>query len=114
MCALHSGLVHDKRVHGGISLGSVVQNPHSSKTDELKQLLVDKNMDIDMMKIGSSLGPAATCSDFKHYEAVTAHVSAKEGGHLPMSVAVPEGRVHGGSLMAMLSGSPMPQNWIES
>jgi len=136
MCALHSGLVHDKRVHGGISLGSVVQNPHSSKTDELKQLLVDKNMDIDMMKIGNSLGPGATCSDFKHCEAVTAHVSAKECGHLPMSVAVPEGRVHGGSLMAMLTGSssrgtssgrslvsdpsepvkgyPVPQNWMES
>nr|KYP58663.1 putative WRKY transcription factor 19 [Cajanus cajan] len=135
LCALHSGLVHDKRVHGGFSLGSVVQDPHSSKPDELKQVLVDKNMDIDMMKMGSSLGNAATCSDFKQYEAAaTGHVSSREGGHLPMSVAVPEGRVHGGSLMAMLTGGssrgscsgrdlvsepcesikgyPVPQSWI--
>ena len=97
--------MHDKRVHGGISLGSVVQDPHSSKADELKQVLIDKNMDVNMMKIGSSLGAAATCSDFEQLEAATAHVSVKEGGHLPMSVVVPEGRVHGGSLMAMLTGS---------
>lgn len=91
--------MQDRRVHGGVSLGSIVQDPHSSKTDEVKQVLVDKNMDIDMMKIGPP------CSNFKQYEAATVHVSAKEGGHMPMSVAVPEGRVHGGSLMAMLTGS---------
>ncbi|XP_027342777.1 uncharacterized protein LOC113855359 isoform X2 [Abrus precatorius] len=102
LCSLHSGLVHDKRVHGGVSLGSVIQDPHSSKTDELKLVLESKNMDVDIMKIGSAA--LRTCSDFKLYEVASAHVSAKEGGHLPMSVAVPEGRVHGGSLMAMLTG----------
>lgn len=139
LCALHSGLVHDKRVHGGVSLGSVVQDPRSSKSDELKQVLVDNDMDMAMMKIGSSLGPAAaprTRSDLKQDEVASARVSAEEGGHLPMPpVAVPEGRVHGGSLMAMLtessgrgsssgkglvSGGPsepvkgyfMPQSWI--
>ncbi|KAK7318159.1 hypothetical protein RJT34_02858 [Clitoria ternatea] len=132
LCALHSGLVHDKRVHGGVSLGSVVEDPRSSKTDELKQRLIDKNMDMDLMKIGTA-APGA-CSDFKPYEVATVHVSAKEGVHLPISAAVPEGRVHGGSLMAMLTGSsargssggrglvsdpsepiigyPMPQSWI--
>lgn len=92
LCALHSGLVHDKRVHGGVSLGSVVQNPHSSKPDALKQVLVDKYVDMDMMKMGISGG-------------IAAHISAEEGDNLPTSVAVPEGRVHGGSLMAMLAGS---------
>ncbi|XP_061337813.1 uncharacterized protein LOC133284764 [Gastrolobium bilobum] len=107
LCALHSGLVHDKRVHGGFSLGSVVQDTHSSKPDELKQVPVDKDMDMDMMKMSSSLSTAAprACSDLKQYEVASAHVSAEEDDHFPISVAVPEGRVHGGSLMAMLTGS---------
>ncbi|KAE9597790.1 hypothetical protein Lal_00041483 [Lupinus albus] len=122
LCALHSGLVHDKRVHGGISLGSVVQNSHATRPGGLKQVLVNNYMDMDVMKMASSIG-------------VAAHVSAEEGIRSPMSVAVPEGRVHGGSLMAMLAESSsghgtssvrgpvsdpsepiksciMPQNWI--
>lgn len=123
LCALHSGLVHDKRVHGGVSLGSVVQDPRSSKPDELK------HMEVAMLKIGCSLGtaPPSACSGFNQYEVA----SAEESGHMPMSVAVPEGRVHGGSLMSMLTGSSsgvrglaitdpsepikgyvLPQNWI--
>ena len=108
LCALHSGQVHDKRVHGGVSLGSVVQDPRSTRPDELKQVLLGKDMDMGMMRMGStSLSTAAlrTGSDFKQYELASTHVSAEEGSHLPMSVAVPEGRVHGGSLMAMLAGS---------
>jgi hypothetical protein len=107
--------------------------------DHLKQVLFNKEMEVAMMKIGSSLGTATatgTCSDLNQLEVATARTSAEEGGHFPMSVAVPEGRVHGGSLMAMLSagsssatssgkglasGDPsipikgyntMPQSWI--
>jgi hypothetical protein len=107
--------------------------------DHLKQVLFNKEMEVAMMKIGSSLGTATatgTCSDLNQLEVSTARTSAEEGGHFPMSVAVPEGRVHGGSLMAMLSagsssgtssgkglasGDPsipikgyntMPQSWI--
>ena len=106
LCALHSGQVHDKRVHGGVSLGSTVQDPHSSNPDELKRVLLAKDMDMGMMKVTSSLGNAApgTYSDIKQYEAASSNVSAEEGGHMP-SLTIPEGRVHGGSLMAMLSGS---------
>ncbi|XP_045819962.1 hornerin [Trifolium pratense] len=105
LCALHSGLVHDKRVHGGLSLGSG-QDPRSSMPDHLKQVLFNKEMEVAMIKIGSSLGTAAaprTCSDLNQLEVASTRTSAEEGGHYPMSVAVPEGRVHGGSLMAMLS-----------
>jgi hypothetical protein len=107
--------------------------------DHLKQVLFNKEMEVAMMKIGSSLGTATatgTCSDLNQLEVATARTSAEEGGHFPMSVAVPEGRVHGGSLMAILSagsssgtssgkglasGDPsipikgyntMPQSWI--
>lgn len=90
LCALHNGLVQDKRVHGGVSLGSV-QDPHVSKPDELKQVVTVRDMDMNLKKVETA--------------AVSARVSAGEGSHLPMSVAVPEGRVHGGSLLAMLAGS---------
>ncbi|KAF7828203.1 putative WRKY transcription factor 19 [Senna tora] len=88
LCALHSGLVQDKRVHGGVSLGSV-QDPHVSKPDELKQAVISKEMEMDV----------------KLDEVANVNVSTGEGGHSPMSVAAPEGRVHGGSLLAMLAGN---------
>lgn len=98
LCALHSGLVHDRRVHGGLSLGSL-PDPRSSKPDQLRQSLFDRDMEVAMMKIGS--GTAA--APLNQLELASARASADEGGHFPMSVAVPEGRVHGGSLMAMLT-----------
>ncbi|CAK8579263.1 unnamed protein product [Lathyrus sativus] len=104
LCALHSGLVHDRRVHGGLSLGSV-QDPRSSKPDQLRQVLLDKDMEGAMMKIGSSFGTTPRTSHMNQHENANTGASAEEGGHYPMSVSVPEGRVHGGSLMAMLTAS---------
>lgn len=105
LCALHSGLVQDKRVHGGVNLGPVVQDPKLSKPEKLKEAITEE-MNVDIMKMGNSLGTSAgkTCSDLKQYE-VLKHITAGEGALSPMSVLVPEGRVHGGSLMAMLTGS---------
>ncbi|XP_061341144.1 uncharacterized protein LOC133287533 [Gastrolobium bilobum] len=107
LCQHHSGLLQDNRVRGGVSLGSVVQSTHACKPDELKQIHIHKDMDVDMMKMDNSPGPACkiTCSDFKLSEVASTHVPAGEDDHAPVSVAVPEGRVHGGSLMAMLKGS---------
>lgn len=93
LCALHNGLVQDKRVHGGVSLVSV-QDPHVNKPDELKHLAVVKDMEMEAKKMGSN--------------AVNAHVSDGEGSHMPRPVPIPEGRVHGGSLLAMLAGSSGP------
>lgn len=86
-------------------MGSV-QDPRSSKPDQLRQVLLDKDMEGAMMKIGSSLGTVPrTSSHMNQLENANARASAEEGGHYPMSVAVPEGRVHGGSLMAMLTAN---------
>ncbi|XP_027360520.1 uncharacterized protein LOC113868811 [Abrus precatorius] len=106
LCSLHSGLVLDKRVHGGVSLGPVTQETYVSKPDELKQSVIDKDMDVDMMNMSSSpqTAGAITYCDVKINE-VAIHRPAGPDGHMPMSVAVPEGRVHGGSLIAMLVGS---------
>ncbi|KAJ7944989.1 putative Transcription factor [Quillaja saponaria] len=122
LCALHSGLVQDKRVHGGVTLGPVVQYPNLGRSDELKQVLMAEDLNMDMTEMGSSEGALAggTCLDVKRYGAANTHVSA-----------APEGRVHGGSLMAMLVGSssfsssssrdlvsepmkayPMPHSWM--
>lgn len=105
LCALHSGLVQDKRVHGGVNLGPAVQDPKLSKPEKSKEVITEE-MTVDIMKMGSSVGTSAgkTCSDLKKYE-VLKHITAGEGGLSSMSVLVPEGRVHGGSLMAMLTGS---------
>ncbi|KAK4844097.1 hypothetical protein QYF36_016430 [Acer negundo] len=127
LCALHSGLVQDKRVHGGVTLGPMVQDPKLDKPEKMKEVATDDmNMEIVM---GSSAGRAY--SDFKKAppNVPNPQISVGGGGISPMPAFVPEGRVHGGSLMAMLAGSSslvsnssplvpeksrmMPQSWME-
>lgn len=93
--------MQDKRVHGGVTLGPVVHNPNVDKPEKMKEVATDDmNMEIVM-------GGPASCSDFKIVppNAPNPHISVGGGGVSPMSAFVPEGRVHGGSLMAMLAGS---------
>jgi len=105
-CALHSGLVLDKRVHGGVSSGPVIQDTHDSKLGELKQIVINEDMDVDMIKMGNpQTDDPITCSVAKLNEVTSTHLPAGEDDHTPILVAVPEGRVHGGSLMAMLKGN---------
>ncbi|KAL2348000.1 hypothetical protein Fmac_002000 [Flemingia macrophylla] len=107
LCALHSGLVPDKRVHGGLSLEPVIQEyTHVNKLNELKQMVINQAMDVAMMKMGSPMtGGVITCSDDIFHEVASTRLPAGEDGYTPMSVAVPEGRVHGGSVMALLMES---------
>ncbi|XP_068469322.1 uncharacterized protein [Phaseolus vulgaris] len=106
LCALHSGLVLDKRVHGGVSSGPVIQDTHDSKLGELKQIVINQDMDVDMIKMGNpQTDDSITCSVAKLNEVASAHLPSGEDDYTPMPVAVPEGRVHGGSLMAMLKGN---------
>ncbi|KAK7307883.1 hypothetical protein VNO77_41327 [Canavalia gladiata] len=105
VCSLHSGLVMDNRVHGGVYLGPVNHDTLVSKLHEPKQIINNKDMDVDMMKVGGSPRTAGGITCPKLSEVGSTHLPAEEDGHIPMTVAVPEGRVHGGSLMAMLMGS---------
>ncbi|XVE57981.1 hypothetical protein DITRI_Ditri04bG0133100 [Diplodiscus trichospermus] len=125
LCVLHSGLVQDKRVHGGATLGPIVQDPKFSESEKMKEIVTADDMIVDTMKVGNGLEDSAdrTCSGLNQYGIPNAHNSVGEGG---LSVFVPEGRVHGGSLMAMLGkseglvGDPSeptksfmaPQSWI--
>ncbi|KAK6137339.1 hypothetical protein DH2020_028920 [Rehmannia glutinosa] len=85
LCASHGALVQDKRVHGGATIGVVVQdakpNNEPARTKPISTSTVGFNY-------------------FGHQQT-----------HLPIgsnsaTAKVPEGRVHGGNLMAMLAGGP--------
>ncbi|OMP06098.1 putative transcription factor [Corchorus olitorius] len=101
LCALHSGLVQDKRVHGGATLGPIVQDPRLSKSEKMKEIVIAEDMNVDIMKMGSDIEASAdrTCSGLNQYGHPNARISVGEGG---FTVFAPEGRVHGGSLLAML------------
>ncbi|KAM2938430.1 hypothetical protein FF1_038220 [Malus domestica] len=100
LCALHSGLVLDKRVHGGITLGPMVQDPKLGKSEKMKEVVIADDMNVDVMNIVSGIRTSATgtYSDLKH------------GGQSSVPTLVPEGRVHGGSLMALLAGGSSDAN----
>lgn len=100
LCALHSGLVQDKRVHGGATIGPIVQDP-KCKLDKMKEVVTSDDKNVDSLKVGNAgTSGGGSHSDSKHGipNVPKSHIKSK-------SVFVPEGRVHGGSLMAMLAGS---------
>ncbi|CAN1189606.1 Probable WRKY transcription factor 19 [Linum perenne] len=105
LCALHSGLVQDKRVHGGITLGTMVQDPKASRTGKSKEVAASDDMIVDGGSMGGITAPVSsdgTNSKLKGNPA--AQTGGREGGsHSSKPVSVPEGRVHGGSLMALLA-----------
>ncbi|KAL5551889.1 hypothetical protein UlMin_002065 [Ulmus minor] len=80
LCALHSGLVQDKRVHGGITLGPLVQDPILEKPEKMKGVVFE-DMNVDVMKIGNR----------------GAGLDLKQFGGFSTNFPVGEGRVHGGS-----------------
>ncbi|KAE8722500.1 putative WRKY transcription factor 19 [Hibiscus syriacus] len=102
LCALHSSLVHDKRVHGGATLGPIVLDPQISNSVKMKGIATTEDVNVDTMKMWSGIEPSAgrTCSSLNQYGLPYGSSSVSEGG----SAFVPEGRVHGGSLMSMLAG----------
>uniref|UniRef100_A0A2P2LHK6 WRKY19-like zinc finger domain-containing protein n=1 Tax=Rhizophora mucronata TaxID=61149 RepID=A0A2P2LHK6_RHIMU len=104
LCALHSGLVQDKRVHGGFTLGSMVHDPKNSQLEKMKEVTA-QDMNVDVVKMGTIMEASAgrTASDLKKFGVPNANISVVEAGMSSMSVFVPEGRVHGGSLMALLA-----------
>ncbi|OWM85268.1 uncharacterized protein LOC116203773 [Punica granatum] len=120
LCALHNSVVQDKRVHGGAVVAPIVGElvvKRPRKTNESALTADDASMDLT-----SNASDAMTGFEFQS----SSQYNARESGFFPAvsQVTVPEGRVHGGSLMAILNGgsslghpdskeSPMtPQAWI--
>ncbi|KAG6671019.1 hypothetical protein I3843_Q020200 [Carya illinoinensis] len=105
LCTVHAGLVQDKRVHGGVTLGPMILDP---KLIQPGKEVITGDMNVDAWKIGTGTGTLAgrTNSDLNQYGVPTAQISVGEGNLSSMPVYLPEGRVHGGSLLALLaSGS---------
>jgi len=69
----------------------MVQDPNLIQPE--KEVIITEDMNVDVLKIGSGTG--RTYSDLK--------LSGREGNIPPVPVYAPEGRVHGGSLMALLT-----------
>ncbi|OWM72108.1 hypothetical protein CDL15_Pgr017991 [Punica granatum] len=89
LCNLHGGLVRDKRVHGGISVGPIVQEQVT------KDVVAGEEMNIDVSEASSFRSQSSSKQSTQF---------TIEGGLPSAPVFAPEGRVHGGSLMAMLAG----------
>ncbi|GKE05631.1 hypothetical protein Tco_1397649, partial [Tanacetum coccineum] len=103
LCTSHDALLQDKRVHGGATLGSLVQDTVTTE---------DMNVDINVS--GSS---PFTGYGWKPFGIQLGSPSGREQSR------VSEGRVHGGSLIALLAQNSgessdqvkfnmMPRKWI--
>ncbi|KAK1377139.1 Transcription factor [Heracleum sosnowskyi] len=99
LCTSHSGLVQDKRVHGGATVGVIVQD---SKFSEMtKEVINHEDNTADYMMMDNTVVPTTGCISSMWKEG-SLSVSL---GTTSSPVVVPEGRVHGGGLLALLSGS---------
>lgn len=103
LCAMHGALVQDKRVHGGITLGPLLQDPASTELGNMIEISTGR-MNVDTMGMGSTglnvVGWPAC--DMMHAQLPYVEKESR-------SPPTPEGRVHGGSLLSLLAGSSSVQ-----
>ncbi|XP_057950496.1 uncharacterized protein LOC131145436 isoform X2 [Malania oleifera] len=113
LCASHSAQVEDMRVHGGDTLDSTLQNPKHSVIEKMKDpVSVGKSLTygIKTLVSGGNLvglndselrghGPQMISMQ------ISRHANFGSEKAAPAQFSLPEGRVHGGNLMAMLRGN---------
>nr|GMD97635.1 putative wrky transcription factor 19 [Ipomoea batatas] len=95
LCASHSALVQDKRVHGGATIGVIVQDTTPNKPEKLNNTVSHDDMNVDTIKMETSVLTSQNSSSGKCF-------GLKQAS---MPVRAPEGRVHGGILMALLTNN---------
>nr|XP_043605855.1 uncharacterized protein LOC122578052 [Erigeron canadensis] len=112
LCTSHGALVQDKRVHGGATLRTLVHDATPDHHYKMKQMFFPP-------QTTSVTPPQFSGSGFKPFGVQNGDMAAG-----PRQSTSAEGRVHGGSLIALLaagssggSSSPgkvnaMPQKWI--
>ncbi|CAA2961929.1 Hypothetical predicted protein [Olea europaea subsp. europaea] len=129
LCIAHSAQIQDKHMHKSVSMVSAVQDLPPSSFSQLKEFSATGSFLSDCI---------GTWIDSKGYrqQPITTRISPQENfTHGSMSLndlSLPEGRVHGGSLMTLLRGStstsnnnqevgrnlepiksyPMPHSWV--
>lgn len=95
---MHAAQVEDHHVHGGHILGAVnAQYQVPNKSEKMKEVVVDQGR-FTMMGVGRRSQLSWSVLDQK---SLMHPVNPLHSG----VVSVPEGRVHGGSLMAMLASN---------
>ncbi|XP_059667161.1 uncharacterized protein LOC132312706 [Cornus florida] len=98
LCAFHNTQVQDKQIHGGGLMGPILQDPQSSTLQKMKGIVTAGNNSID------GIGGVSIDTRISMQIPSRENFAAENGGLVQFSL--PEGRVHGGGLMAMLRGSP--------
>ncbi|KAG5563345.1 hypothetical protein RHGRI_005930 [Rhododendron griersonianum] len=102
LCTSHGALVQDKRIHGGATLGPMVQDPKPSKPEKMKEVVIaEEGMNVDVLRMGPSI------FNGKQFRLSPDRLPVGGDGGLSSTPGVPGGRVHGGiSFLAMSTGSP--------
>lgn len=91
LCVSHGALVQDKRVHGGGTVGVVVHESKANQPAIMNPIFAVEDM--------NGLMTPTNCFNYFGHQAVQ-----RPSGSNPSAGKVPEGRVHGGNLMAMVVG----------
>ncbi|KAL2517228.1 loricrin-related [Abeliophyllum distichum] len=98
LCASHGALVQDNRVHGGATIGTVIQDSKINQPSKTKEIFSAEDMSVDIIENGV----VASTRSWNYLGPHQAHMPV---GGSPSPGTVPEGRVHGGNLVAMFAGS---------
>lgn len=94
LCASHSALLQDRRVHGGATLGTTAQDCTNNPPPEMKQLFTVEDMNVD--------NAVTSSSGWKFPDLPQVHFPVESN---PSPSKASEGRVHGGNFMALFSGN---------
>lgn len=104
LCANHGAQVQDKRVHGGSTLDPTLQGPKPSMTGKMKNIVTSENVGAEVMTTVGSGGKLLGVNYFGSPGFGHSMQMPTQDNAGPVQISLPEGRVHGGSLMAMLRG----------
>ncbi|CAA2993042.1 uncharacterized protein LOC111368464 [Olea europaea var. sylvestris] len=101
LCTSHSALVKDKSVHSGAAtIGSVFQESKSNQPAKMNGILTAEDESVEISKIEDNVVTSANIWNYHALQQSHLHI-----GRSPSLGTIPEGRVHGGNLIAMLVGS---------
>ncbi|CAI9755484.1 unnamed protein product [Fraxinus pennsylvanica] len=96
LCASHGALVQDNRVHGGATIGTVIQDSKTNQPSKIKQIFTADDMSVDIIESGVVASPRS----WNYLCPRQAHMPV---GGSSSTRTVPEGRVHGGNLVALFA-----------
>ncbi|KAF5191120.1 F22C12.10 [Thalictrum thalictroides] len=105
LCTPHSALVQDEQVHGGGTLGPTAQDVKPIKLEKFKDVVIVEDTPVDVMKTSRMVNiNRYKQSSLLQFPPVV-HMPNRKETLLPGQPPIPEGRVHGGNLMAMLANN---------